>query len=392
MNERLYLLRLAVVMSLVLFVATGCPDRNTFVEPQAPEVTVARPQVRDIVYYLDFTGRTEAVETVEVRARVKGFLDAVLFKPSQVVQKGTLLFQIEPESFQAALDSAEADASAAKATYDLAVVTHDRAKKAFDKGALTDLELRQTAAERDAAKAAYDSMLASVDVAKLDLSYTTIHAPVTGRVSRDYVSVGNLVGSTEPTLLTSMVVDDPIYAYFNVDERFLLENSRRIDRSNPKESPNRMSRVELQFADGVDYGLAGEVDFGDNRVDPNTGTLQARAVFQNPNGELFPGLFVRVRFPRPLSDAILVPELALQRDIVGNFLFVVDDQGVVQRRDVVLGPRIGTERVVESGIDQMERVIVNGLQRARQGSTVTAVPEGTPREPPVLPPQLRGNG
>ena len=194
-------------------------------------------------------------------------------------------------------------------------------------------------------------------------------APVAGRISRDLVNKGNLVGSTEATLLTVIVVDDPMFAYFNVDERSLVEILRQYP---DREKAQATIPARLILADGGEHPHLGVVDFGENRVDPQTGTLQVRATIPNPDGGLFPGLFVRVRIPDQTGEFLIVPELALQRDLAGAFLLVVDDQNVVQRRDVVRGRLLeqGAERIIVSGLDGSERVIVNGLQRSRPGITV----------------------
>jgi RND family efflux transporter MFP subunit len=360
-----------------LLVIAGCGgSAGEFVPPPPPSVTVQLPSQRDVTTYSDFTGRTEAVDTIEIRARVKGFLDSIHFKPSDLVEKGQLLFEIEDEFFQAAVDSARAEAQMKKAAMDLAQVTLEKAQAAYDKQALSDLEIRTRVAERDAAVAAYDAAQAAIASVELDLSYTKITSPVKGRVSRDYVNIGNLVGASEMTLLTIVVVDDPIYAYFNVDERFLLQYVLEGRDTREPTEPRERPAVSLQLTDESTYELTGIVDFAENRIDPETGSLQIRAVFDNPKGLLFPGMFARVRFPEPVPDALLVPELAIQRDLVGNYLLVVDEANVVHRRDVVPGAKVGHEVIITSGLEPNDRVIVNGLQRSRPGIEVNPVEAG----------------
>ena len=354
----------------VLVAVAGCTQKNVFEPPPPPEVTVQRPAQREVTLYKDYVGRADASETVEIRARVKGFLRTIDFEPSQFVDIGDPLFTIEPESFLAAQASAEAAVDQAKAAAGLATVTVARAQAAYDKDAVSDLEMMEKRAQLDAAEAAVRAAEAALETAKLDVSYTIILAPIKGRVSREYVTIGNLVGSGEATLLTTIVKDDPIYAYFNLSERELLPYlGRRRNDDNP-ERP--VAPARLQFSDGREYEHEGEIDFADNTVDALTGTIQIRAKFPNPAGGLIPGLFVRVLIPQETQEVKLVPEVALQRDLAGPYLLVVNEGGAVERRDVALGERLKDLRIINSGLDGSERVIVKGLQRARPGVNVAA--------------------
>jgi multidrug efflux system membrane fusion protein len=248
-------------------------------------------------------------------------------------------------------------------------VTLDKAQAAYEKGAASEIEMAEKRAQLDAATAAVDAARAALENTEIDLSYTRIHAPISGRISRELVSVGNLVGAGDSTLLTTIVQDDPIYAYVNVSERDVLEvlsGGRPAERRREQRIP-----VLLQTADGKIYEHDGEVDFADNRVDPTTGTLQVRATFPNPDGKLYPGLFVRVLAPRERGEQMLVPEVALLRDLAGAYVLVADDEDIVQRRDVQLGSRLETERIIASGLAPGDRVIVNGIQRAIPGNPVS---------------------
>ncbi len=354
----------------LLVAVTGCRQKNVFEPPPPPEVTVQRPVQREVTLYKDFVGRADASETVEIRARVKGFLRTIDFEPSQLVDIGDPLFTIEPESFLAAQASAEAALDQAKAARGLAKITMERAQVAYDKGAVSDLEMMEKRAQLDATEAAVRAAEAALETAKLDVSYTIILAPIKGRVSREYVTIGNLVGAGEATLLTTIVKDDPIYAYFNLSERELLPY---LDRRRHDDNPERPVVIaHLQFSDGRDYEHEGEIDFADNTVDAVTGTIQIRAKFPNPAGGLIPGLFVRVLIPQETQEVKLVPEVALQRDLAGPYLLVVNEGGAVERRDVALGERLKDLRIINSGLDGSERVIVKGLQRARPGVNVAA--------------------
>jgi RND family efflux transporter MFP subunit len=362
----------AFTVAAALLLLAGCKPP---VEPpprQAPPVTVQTPDVREVTLYEEFTGRTDAIESVEIRARVRGFLQSVEYTPGRPVKEGDLLFTIEPEPFEAAVASAKAQLESAKAALELAEVTLERATAAHAQEAVTDLELAQREAERDAAIATVRVAEAALQVAQIDLGYTKVYSPIDGRASRNFVDVGNVVGSGEPTLLTTVVLDDPIYAYFTLNERMVLEFLRETPRSErtANADENRVD-VQLELVDGGRYEHLGVVDFADTRIDPMTGTLQARARFENAEGILFPGQFVRIRIPAQTGEFMIVPEVALQRDLAGPFVLVADDQDIVQRRGVELGRRIEGGRIVRSGLEPTDRVIVSGIQRAIPENPVT---------------------
>lgn len=350
-------------------VAPGCGEKNVFQPPPPPTVTVERPVQRSVTISQDFVGRTEASETVEIRARVKGFLESIDFVPSQLVSQGDLLFTIERDKFEAEAAGAEAALAQAVAARDLADATLKRAQSAYAQQAVSELELLERTAQLDAAQAEVQAREARLADAQLELSYTRIYAPIDGRVSRDLVTLGNLVGSDGATLLTTIVKDDPIFAYFNVNERELLPYLEdRSDVDAPQQPKVRSAR--LQLSDGTEFEGEGQIDFADNRVDNVTGTIELRARFPNPGARLIPGLFVRVLIPEDEREVLLVPEFALQRDLAGPYLLVVNGDSMVERRDVGLGERLDDMRIIESGLDGSERVIVSGLQRARDGIEV----------------------
>ena len=347
----------------------GCGNRNAFEAPPPPEVTVQMPAVRDVVTYLELSGQTKSVETVEIRARVKGFLKSMDYQPGEVVEVGDLLFTIEPEEYQAALASAESRLARARADLSLAENTYQRKEQLFVQDAISDLEYLESRAQQEAAAAQVREAEAAVANARLDLSYTQIRAPIAGRISRERRTVGNLVGSGENTLLTTLVKDDPIYAYVTVSERDLIPHL-----SERAEDPVAAERkvVKLKLADGTVYPLDGVLDFLDNVFDASTGTIQARALFPNPEHALVSGLFVRVLIPRENPDAILVPDLALQLDMSGFYALVVNSEGTVEARYVTPGDKVGAERIILKGLSPTDRVIVKGLQRARPGIAVKA--------------------
>jgi len=371
----------------------GCQQKAEYVAPPPPTVTVSRPVEQAITDYAEFTGTTEAVESVEIRARVEGYLESVHFKDSARVKEGDLLFVIDPKPFQARLDRAEADLLLSKADLQLARTTLQRKEGALRDNAVSEVDVLGARAQRDKAKANVEAAHAAVVTARLNLSYTSIHAPISGRIDRHLVDVGNLVGAGDRTLLTTIVRDDPIYAYFSVSERDLLRYQHYEQRHRQEDTPtngNGKTRVALGLSDESGYPHEGHVDHVDNRVDASTGTIQVRGVFSNPDRLLLPGLFVRIKATLGKKQRrLLVPERALGTDQQGRFLLLVNDQNVVEQRPVTIGAKVEGMRIVESGVSRTDRLIVNGLQRARPGGvvnpveaeTMTAGQPGPSREP-----------
>lgn len=361
----------------------GCSEPNTFVPPPPPAVTVTRPVVETVTTFVEFTGRTEAPEFVEVRARVPGYLERVAFDAGAKVEEGQLLFEIEPEAYETALASARARHDSARARLSLAEATLGRTREAADRGAATSLEVATREAERDEARAAVDEAAAAVARAELDLSYTKVVSPIAGRASRELVTEGNLVGAGDATLLTTVVIDDPLHIYFDIDERAVLaflKERPRADRAVTRTVP-----AFLTLLSGEEYEEEGVIDYVDNTVNESTGTLRARASFPNPAGRLFPGMFVRVRVPEEAAEATLVPQVAVQRDLQGPYLLVVNASDVVERRDVTTGKTVGERIIITGGVEPDARVIVAGVQRAREGATVD--PQDAA---PAAPPQAEG--
>ncbi len=339
--------------------------------PPPPPVTVASPARLDFADYRDYTGRVEPVETEEVRARVKGFLSKIHFQEGAEVQKGDLLYEIDPRTFQADLDKAKAQVAQAKTHQQLAIGEAERAIGLRASRAISEEQYQQIIAARSTADSALQQANASLENAKLELEFTKIRAKIDGRISRTLVTHGNLVGFNQPTLLTNIVRLDQVYIYFEETERG-LDDFDKLARA--KKVANI---VEAQIP--VLAGLAWEkghphqglLDFRDNKIDPGTGTIQLRAVMPNPQRTLIPGQFVRVRValgaPKP---RLLVPEQALQRDPNGKYLLIVKDDNMVERRAVTTGLLHEGQVVIDSGLHAQDRVIINGLQRARPGATV----------------------
>jgi len=338
--------------------------------PPPPVVAVESPLEEQVQLFDTYEGRVDAPDFVEIRARVEGFLEEVYFRDGDVVAAGTLLYRIEQGPFVSARDAAKAEVQRLKAALDFAEAQRMRVREAAEQGGASEIEILTVDADRDKAAAALLAGEAQLEIAERQLSYTEIDSPLTGRLSRNQVSVGNLVGAGERTLLTTVLTDDPVDVYFSVDERQVirwLENVPRGDR-------DRNPTVRLLLAGGIEYPQTGTIDFGENRIDPDTGTLIVRASFPNEDGRLIPGLFARVRVPQAPLDALTIPLRALLRDQVGPYVLTVDGGGKVERTDVVVGPRTSDRFVIESGLDADDRVIVSGLLRARPGSIVDPKP------------------
>jgi RND family efflux transporter MFP subunit len=363
----------------------GACARNRYAPPPPPEVTVSQPLAREITTYNEFTGHTVAVEAVDIRARVQGYLQSFNFKPGEKVKKGDLLFIIEPSLYQARVDQAQADLEGKDAQYRAAQAQLEITEAIFQRSAGSRTDLVQKTQARDLAKAQLAIARANLEAAKLDLSYTHIFAPIDGRIDRNFVDVGNLVGSGQATLLASIVNDDPVFVYFTASERQLLQ-FRELQRQKRTVVPEGQHNVAfLGLATEMGFPHAGRVDYAGNKVDPDTGTIEVRALFPNPDHVILAGLFARVRLPYTRENALLVPDVAVQADQGGSYLLLVDAQNTVQYRRVHVGPVTdGDLRVVQDGVTSEDWVVVDGLQRARPGSVVkplrteTNVPQPTP--------------
>ena len=375
-------LLLAILCSPCLFVA--CEQQNRYVEPPPPKVTVAEPLQQTVINYLEFTGNTQAIEQVDVRARVAGFLQSKHFTPGTVVQEGDLLFVIDPREYQAEVKAAQAELGSAEAQLKRADIELGRAKRLYKQKAGSEAEVVKWQGESEIAKAAVTRAKAKLDRARLELSYTKVTAPLAGRISRNLVDVGNLVGDGEATLLTRITKYDPMHVYFNLNERDLLMvmamyRQRVADKGlDPQTEPGAEAEIPLYLglANEEGYPHEGIADFAESSVDPETGTLELRGVFPNPGRTpvLVPGLFARIQMPiDKQEDALLVSERAIGADQGGRYLLVVNKENVVEKRPIRLGRLADGLRVISEGLQPGELVIVNGLQRARPGGKV--VPE-----------------
>jgi multidrug efflux system membrane fusion protein len=345
--------------------------------------------VRNVVESDEYTGRLEAVETVDVRARVSGYLQSMHFTDGALVKKGALLFVIDPRPYQAELNRAKAALEQAIARYERTQKDFARAQQLVKSRAISAEEVDTRAADQREAQESVQAARAAVEAARLNVEFTQVKAPISGRISREFVTEGNLIngGAAESTLLTRIVSPDPIYGYFDVDERSFLKYSR-LWRNGTRSIAREVNiPVDLALGDETGFPHRGHLDFIDNRLDPNTGTMTARAVFSNPELTLVPGLFARIRLPGSSRyEALLIPDEAIGSDQTQRFAFVVNDQNTVEYRKVELGPMIDGLRVIRDGLKPEDWVIVNGVQRVRTGATVDPQRQALARDQALLRP------
>jgi RND family efflux transporter MFP subunit len=344
-------------------------------QPPAPEVTVAEVEVERLSDWADFTGRLEPVERVDVRPRVAGFVETVHFSEGSRVEAGDLLFRIDPRPFRAEVDRLEAERDRAEAERSLADAYRERAERLLAQNATSKEEFEQLNADASVAEARLAAVKAALASAELDLSFTRVTAPISGRVSRAFVTAGNLVDSA--TLLTTVVSDDPVYAYFDIDEQTYLELVQGRAHGG--------ASVYLGLIDEQGYPHSATLDFVDNTVDPTQGSIRARAVIDNASGRFTAGLFARLKLVSPESfTAALVDDRAVGTDLGRKFVYVLDDNDVVEYRSIETGRLVDGLRVVTSGLEPRDRVIVNGLQRVRPGVTVAPTRVAMDRDAPSL--------
>ncbi|MBP2237313.1 RND family efflux transporter MFP subunit [Sinorhizobium kostiense] len=361
--------RLPAIVGIFISLFISVPGASQ--ESQLPTVTVAKPVVRDVIDADEFIGRFEAVDEVSVRARVGGYLDQVFFTDGAMVKKGDKLFMIDQRPFTMALSQAEATLASAQSTLDFAEAQFKRTESLAGTGTLSASKLDDDRRALLAAQANVRGAQAAVERAGLDLEYTTITAPISGRVDRRLLSPGNLVQADE-TVLTTIVSLDPIDFYFDVDERRVLAyaSTARERGSALQEGAGSLS-VLVTIADANEAPFEGKLDFSENRVDEQTGTMRLRARFPNPNLILQPGLFGRVEVEG--SDtyrAILIPDESIAADQNERVVYVIGEDGNVTAKPVRLGPRLHGYRVIRSGMTGDETIVVNGLMRVRPGVKV----------------------
>ncbi|MGB0513974.1 MAG: efflux RND transporter periplasmic adaptor subunit [Wenzhouxiangellaceae bacterium] len=374
-------------MALGLVVLLGaCSSEQASGPPQSPpEVTVAQPTVRAITDWDEYTGRFEAVDEVEVRARVSGYLSSVHFEDGQIVEEGRLLYVIDQRPFETAVAMAEAELEQATVRLNLAANDLGRAERLFESRAISEEELDARQQARAVSAAEVQAAQARVRQARLDLEFTEVKAPISGRIGDNAVTRGSLIsgGSAGATHLTTIVSLDPIHVYFTADERSYLNYARLAQRGERPSSRVEPNPVKLMIADEAGFEHEGVMDFVDNRIDEATGTMLGRAIFENPDKVLVPGLFARVRLiGRGPYDTLLLPDQAIGTDQAQKFVYLIDQDSVARRQVVEIGRRTDDGmRIITSGLQNDDRVVVNGLQRVRVGQPVTPVSEASSQDP-----------
>jgi membrane fusion protein, multidrug efflux system len=367
--------RNGLLLPAILAAVAGCSTGEAGRAPQAPpapQVTTAVVATRELNDWADFTGRLEAVENVAVRPRVGGYVESVQFAEGARVAQGALLFQIDPRPFKAEVERLSAERDRAGAELALARSYADRAERLLAQNATSREEYEQLAANASVAQAKLAAARAALDAAQLNLSFTRVTAPIAGRVSRAVVTAGNLVDGS--TLLTTVVSDSPVYAYFDVDEQTYLDHLHGDAGSDA---------VYVGLINEQGYPHRARLDFVDNQIDASHGTIRARAVLDNADGTFTPGLFARMKLVSGKRfRAALVDDRAIGTDLGRKFVFVVDAQNVVSYRPVETGRSLEGLRVVKSGLESGDVVIVNGLQRVRPGATVNATQVAMDRDSP----------
>jgi RND family efflux transporter MFP subunit len=362
-------------MLLAAQLLAGCDSKPVAGSaPPPPPVTVARPLQKTITEWDEYTGRFTALETVEVRARVSGFIDTVHFNEGQIVKQGDLLFVIDPRPYRLAVEQAKADVERAKAKLEIASLDVQRGTPLARTQALTERELdTRKSTERDAA-GQVASAEAAVKQAALNLEWTEVRAPIGGRISDKRVDRGNLItgGQTGATLLTVIVSIDPIHFVFDGSEADFLHYQRLAATGGRPSSRDAQNPVSVRLADESDFKHQGRMDFVDNAINPKTGTIRGRAVFDNKDGFLTPGFFGRLRLFGGEHEALLVPDGAIASDQSSKIVFTVADDGTVGTKLIELGPMVDGLRVIRSGLASTDRIVIDGLQRARPGGKVTA--------------------
>jgi multidrug efflux system membrane fusion protein len=374
----------AAVLAVVL--ASGCT--RTAAQPGEPppsKVTVAKVAPQDVTEWDEFTGRLEAVNSVSVRPRVSGYVSAVRFEEGAIVRNGDPLFLIDPRPFEAEVDRLRAELNRARATVQRAKSELDRAGRLASENAMSHEEQERRASFAEESSAQVAAVEAALRAAQLNLEFTRITSPIDGRVGRAIVTQGNLVssGPGEATILTTVVSLDPIYATFDADEQAYLQYAAMARKAAGAKGQGALP-IRLALASDRNFPIEGKLNFLDNQIDPATGTIRARAIFRNADRSLTPGLFVRLQLPKATQRAgLLIQDRAVGTDLDKRFVYVVKPDHTIEYRGVVLGPLVNGLRVVRSGVNDGDLVVVNGLQRVRPG--VKVEPVVVAMDEPVVP-------
>jgi RND family efflux transporter MFP subunit len=366
----------ALLVSLVLgFTFAGCEKSTAPAQTAVPAVTVARPIPKRLKEWDEFTGRLAAVASVDVRARVSGYLESTNFQEGGQVKEGDLLFVIDPRRYNAELARATAELARARAALELATAEAERAAKLVQTKAISVEEADVKVKTRSGAEASVAASQAQVDQAKLEVEWTHVTAPITGRVGRKLVTEGNLItgGPNGATVLTGIVQLDPIYCYFDVDERSALKY-RELAKAGKRESAlYHPIEIQMGLANQQGFPIEGKIDFVETELSSTTGSIKGRGVFPNPERMMSPGFFARVRIPGSGDyEAMLVRDTAIGSDQGRPFVYVVGVDGKANQRNVVIGPLEDGLRIVREGLKAEDRVVINGLMAVRPGAAVNA--------------------
>jgi RND family efflux transporter MFP subunit len=362
----------ALPMLAIAAVLAACGQGNQYAAPPPPKVTVMLPVAQEVTLYFEATGNAAAVNSVDLVARVQGFVQAISYTDGQFVKKGTSLFTIEPEPYKLKVDAAKAAVTSAQATLTQAQAEYQRQADLVQKQVSTQANYDKALASRDSAQADLQSQQASEQQAEINLGYTDVTAPFDGIVTARQVSIGQLVGASSPTVLATIVQLDPIWVTFNASERDVLEARATLARTGRTTADLIGLPAEVGTQTETDYPHVGKLDYVAPNVDPSTGTLPVRASLPNADRGLLPGYFVRVRVPRRPEAALLVPDTAIGSDQGGRYVLVVNKDDVIEQRKVEAGPVVGSLRVIEKGLAKDDRVVTGGIMRAIPGQKVDA--------------------
>lgn len=365
-----------IIGLLLAGLLSGCDDKPAASTnpPPLPSVTVSKPIQKSITEWDEYTGRFEALKTVDVRARVSGFIDSIHFKDGQIVKEGDLLFVIDQRPYKLAVDQARSDLERARAKLEIATADVERATPLIRHQTLTAREFdTRRSTQRDAA-GGVGAAEAALKQAELNLEWSEVRAPIAGRISDRRVDAGNLItgGQSGATLLTVIVSLDPIHFVFDGSESDFLHYLRLAAAGGRRSSRDVQNPVAVRLADETDFKHIGRMDFVDNAINPKTGTIRGRAIFDNKDGLLTPGFFGRLRLYGGDAQAFLIPDSAILSDQASKIVFTVAEDGTVGIKKVELGPIVDGLRVVRSGLAPKDRIVIEGLARARPGQKVKA--------------------
>lgn len=370
------LVRPASMLALALAatgVLGGCDDSNHYVAPPPAKVTVSLPEQRQITPYLETTGSTAAVNQTNLVARVAGYVEDIKYKDGSLVTKGTILFVIEPEPYRVRLEQAKAAKAGAEASLKQLEADYQRQSDLVKRQVVSRSTLESSLAARDSAQSKLDQAVLDIRQAEINLGYTEVKAPFDGIVTARQVSVGELVGAGATTVLAMITQIDPIYVNFTIAETAVVEARERLRKSGETVADliGKLP-IEVGLQNDKDYPIKGVLDYAAPLVDPSTGTLALRGIFQNPKRQLLPGYFVRVRVPMSNEPKrmLMVPEVALGSDQSGRYVFLVNGDNIVEQRKVTVGAKVEDMRVITSGLTADDRVVTTGLLRAVPGQKV----------------------